>query len=225
MEFDLQIVNRHFPSLSESQRRQLNQFSELIAEWNEKVNLVSRNDVQNLPIRHILHSLAIAKTVDFQPGTRILDVGTGGGFPGIPLAILYPECQFQLIDSIGKKIRAVANCIESLGLKNANARQIRASAVEEAFDFVVARAVTQLPKFIQWVRGSIRHPSFNPLENGVLYLKGGDLAEEFADLIEKPTLYPIINYFNYPEFDRKFVVHVPLPEKRCSELKNRAYQN
>jgi len=225
MEFDLQIVNRHFPSLSESQQQQLQHFSELIAEWNEKVNLVSRTDVQNLPIRHILHSLAIAKTVDFRPGTRILDVGTGGGFPGIPLAILYPECQFQLIDSIGKKIRAVADCIESLGLKNANAQQIRANAVKGAFDFVVARAVTQLPKFLQWVRGSIRHPSFNSLENGVLYLKGGDLAEEFAALVEKPVLYPIINYFNYPEFDSKFVVHVPLPAKRRPESKNRAHQN
>ena len=216
MEFDLQIVNHHFPSLSGSQQRRLKRFSELVTDWNEKVNLISRNDVQNLPIRHILHSLAIAKTVDFQPGTRILDVGTGGGFPGIPLAILYPECQFLLIDSIGKKIRAVSDCIDSLGLENTKARQVRANAVEDTFDFVVARAVTQLPKFLQWIQGSIRGPSLNALRNGVLYLKGGNLEEEFASLNEKPTLYPINNYFNYPEFENKFVVHVPLNSKKKS---------
>ena len=216
MEFDLQIVNRHFPGLTETQTRQLSKFSELIAEWNQRVNLISRNDIQNLPMRHMLHSLAIAKTVDFQPGTQILDVGTGGGFPGIPLAIIYPECQFQLIDSVGKKIKAVSSCIESLNLGNAVAHQARAETVQEIFDFIIARAVTQLPKFLGWIRDRVRHPSANALANGVLYLKGGDLSEEFSDVPETPTLYPIIDYFKYPEFDNKFVVHIPIASKTTS---------
>ena len=216
MEFDLQIVNRHFPDLTETQTRQLGKFSALIADWNQRVNLISRNDIQNLPVRHILHSLAIAKTVDFRPGTRILDVGTGGGFPGIPLAILYPECQFQLIDSVGKKIKAVSDCIESLNLDNAVAHQARAETVQDTFDFIVARAVTQLPKFLGWIRDRVRHPSTNALANGVLYLKGGDLTEEFSEVTETPTLYPIVDYFEYPEFENKFVVHVPIASKTTS---------
>ena len=180
------------------------------------MNLISRNDIQNLPMRHILHSLAIAKTVDFQPGTRILDVGTGGGFPGIPLAIIYPECQFQLIDSVGKKIKAVSNCIESLNLGNAVAHQARAETVQDTFDFIVARAVTQLPKFLGWIRDRVRHQVQTLWLNGVLYLKGGDLSEEFSDVPETPALHPIIDYFKYPEFDNKFVVHIPITSKTTS---------
>ena len=216
MEFDLQIVNRHFPDLTETQTRQLSKFSELIAYWNQRVNLISRNDIQNLPMRHILHSLAIAKTVDFQPGTRILDVGTGGGFPGIPLAIIYPECQFQLIDSVGKKIKAVSNCIESLDLDNAVAHQARAETVRDTFDFIVARAVTQLPKFLGWIRDRVRHPSAKR------YGKRSALPERRRSLGRvfrgpgNAYLYPIVDYFKYPEFDNKFVVHIPIASKTTS---------
>ncbi len=210
MEFDLQIVEQHFPDLTSLQRERLYHFASLIGEWNQKINLVSRADIANLPKRHILHSLAIAKTMPFQNGTRIMDVGTGGGFPGLPLAILFPECGFHLVDSIGKKIKVVVDCVHQLGLDNVSAEQARADKVPKQFDFIVARAVTQLPEFMNWVRKKIKRTAFNTLPNGVLYLKGGELKEEFERIKEKPTAFPIREYFDYEEFDQKFVIHVPV---------------
>lgn len=203
-------IDQHFPDLSAKQRQQLADFAALIADWNAKINLVSRADVANLPLRHILHCLAIAKVMPFQPQTSVLDVGTGGGFPGIPLAILFPQARFLLIDSIGKKVRVVNDCIQKLGLSNAAAEQRRAESVDRQFDFVVARAVTQLPKFMDWIRRRVKRSSFNPLPNGVLYLKGGDLSSEFAEIPETPTVFPIRDFFDYPEFDEKFVIHLPV---------------
>ncbi len=210
MDFDLQIVEQHFPDLTPLQRERLYHFASLIGEWNQKINLVSRADIANLPMRHILHSLAIAKAMPFQNGTRIMDVGTGGGFPGLPLAILFPECGFHLVDSIGKKIKVVVDCIHQLGLDNVSAEQVRADKVPKQFDFIVARAVTQLPEFMNWVRKKIKRTAFNALPNGVLYLKGGELKEELDRIKEKPTAFPIREYFDYEEFDQKFVIHVPV---------------
>lgn len=210
MDFDLRIVERHFPDLTSLQYERLAQFADLIGEWNKKINLISRSDIGNLPKRHILHSLAIAKAMPFQPGTRIMDVGTGGGFPGLPLAILFPECGFHLVDSIGKKIKVVVDCVHKLGLDNVSAEQVRADKVPKQFDFVVARAVTQLPEFMNWVRKKIKKTAFNNLPNGVLYLKGGDLKEEFEKIRETPVATPIREFFDYEEFDQKYVIRVPV---------------
>ena len=206
----MDIIRQHFPEISDEQFAKLSAYRELIADWNDKINLISRSDVENLPKRHILHSLAIAKTARFAPGSSILDVGTGGGFPGIPLAILFPESRFFLIDSIGKKIKVVQDCIERLGLANTRARQIRAENVDQQFDFIVARAVTQLPKFMGWIRRKVKCSNINQIANGVLYLKGGDLSEEFAGIPEKASVHPIRDYFDYDEFDEKYVIHIPL---------------
>lgn len=210
MNFDLSIVSKHFPEFSAEQISQFETYASAIAEWNEKINLISRADVENLPKRHILHSLAIAKVMTFKPDTTVIDVGTGGGFPGIPLAIAFPETRFLLVDSIGKKIKVVQDCLDRLGLENAVAIQCRVEEVDRQVDFVVARAVTQLPKFMGWIRKKIKRSGFNDLHNGVLYLKGGDLTEELSSIKEKPQPYPIRDYFDYDEFDQKYVIHVPV---------------
>lgn len=210
MDFDLSLLEKRFPELSDSQIERFDRYARLIAEWNEKINLIARTDIANLPRRHLLHSLAIAKAMAFKDGTRIMDVGTGGGFPGIPLAILFPECGFHLVDSIGKKVKVVVDCVEKLGLDNVSAEQARAEKVSNQYDFIVARAVTQLPKFMNWIRKRVKRTAFNDLPNGVLYLKGGDLREEFASIKETPTAYPIREFFDYEEFDEKYVIHVPV---------------
>jgi len=206
----MDIIRQHFPDISDEQLAKLSSYRELIAEWNDKINLISRSDIENLPKRHILHSLAIAKVAQFASGSSILDVGTGGGFPGIPLAILFPQSRFLLIDSIGKKIKVVQDCIERLGLENARAQQIRAENVDKQFDFIVARAVTQLPKFMGWIRKKVKRSQINEIANGILYLKGGDLTEEFADIPEKALVHPIRDHFEYEEFDEKYVIHIPI---------------
>ena len=210
MDFDLSILDHHFPELTDLQRERFATYARLIAEWNEKINLITRTDIGNLPKRHILHSLAIAKAMPFKDGTRVMDVGTGGGFPGIPLAILYPECGFHLVDSIGKKVKVVVDCVHQLGLDNVSAEQARAEKVPNQFDFIVARAVTQLPKFMNWIRKKVKRTAFNELPNGALYLKGGDLRDEFSSIKETPTAYPIREFFDYEEFDQKYVIHVPV---------------
>jgi 16S rRNA (guanine527-N7)-methyltransferase len=207
---DSTIIEKYFPRLTDKQKQQFAQLGELYATWNAQINVISRADIDNLYEKHILHSLAIAKVVDFKDFTEILDVGTGGGFPGIPLAILYPNCQFVLVDSIGKKIKVVNEVATALGLENIKAEQIRAELVEGEFDFVVSRAVTRLLPFYGWVKGKININNYNKLKNGILYLKGGDLKEELKELGKKSRVFELSDYFTEEFFETKMVVHVPM---------------
>lgn len=200
------VIQKYFPNLTEKQIEQFTKLESLYGEWNEKINVISRKDMDSLYEKHILHSLGIAKIMDFAPGTKVLDIGTGGGFPGIPLAILYPETKFTLIDSIGKKITVVNAVAEGIGLENLTGIHGRAEKVKEKFHFVVSRAVTQMPEFLRWLRGKFEKEQFNPKHNGVLYLKGGDLAEELAGL--RCELFNLKNYFDEEFFDTKKVVYL-----------------
>lgn len=205
----MELILKYFPNITENQRHQFEQLSSLYVEWNAKINVISRKDIEALYERHILHSLGIAKVTSFVPGTQIMDVGTGGGFPGIPLAILFPEVDFYLIDVIGKKIKVVQEVSTSLGLKNVTAEQKRAEAVKNQFDFVVSRAVTNMPDFVSWIQNRVKKKDQNAFSNGVLYLKGGDLSSElhsFAHAVE----FPLINYFKEDFFETKKVVYLPL---------------
>lgn len=207
---DSTIIEKYFPRLTDKQKQQFAQLGELYATWNAQINVISRADIDNLYEKHILHSLAIAKVVDFKDFTEILDVGTGGGFPGIPLAILFPNCQFVLVDSIGKKIKVVNEIVLALGLENIKAEQMRAELVEGEFDFVVSRAVTKLLPFYGWVKGKININNYNKLKNGILYLKGGDLKEELKELGKKSRVFELSDYFTEEFFETKMVVHVPM---------------
>ena len=200
------LILKYFPEITDEQKQQFEKLEQLYTEWNEKINVISRKDMDGLYEKHILHSLGIAKVMPFADGTKVLDVGTGGGFPGIPLAILFPEVSFTLIDSIGKKIKVVEAVSEGLGLKNVTAVHGRAEKLKEKFHFVVSRAVTQMPEFLRWLKGKFEKEQFNEKHNGVLYLKGGDLAEELAGLrCEIPQLK---NYFEEEFFDTKKVVYL-----------------
>jgi len=183
---------------------------ELYEYWNERINLISRKDIDKLEERHVLHSLAIAKVIQFKARTTILDVGTGGGFPGIPLAIMFPEANFLLVDSIGKKIMVVNEVVKALGLKNVKAMQIRAEDVDAKFDFVVSRAVTKMPVFLQWVKRKIRKKNFNSLNNGILYLKGGDVEEELNSLQARYAVYDLDINFPIEFFYTKKLIYIPL---------------
>ena len=207
---DSTIIEKYFPRLTDKQKQQFTQLCELYATWNAQINVISRADIDNLYEKHILHSLAIAKVVDFKDFTEILDVGTGGGFPGIPLAILYPNCQFVLVDSIGKKIKVVNEIASALGLENIKAEQMRAELVEGEFDFVVSRAVTRLLPFYGWVKGKININNYNKYKNGILYLKGGDLKEELKELGKKSRVFEISEYFEEEFFETKMVVHIAM---------------
>lgn len=206
----MELIKKYFPQLSPIQICQFEQLQGLYADWNEKINVISRKDIEHLYEKHILHSLAIAKVVSFKPRTEILDVGTGGGFPGIPLAILFPESRFHLVDSIGKKIRVVQEVSQALDLKNLRAEQIRAEQLTDQYDFVVSRAVTEIKEFYGWVRNKFLKGGFNTLGNGILYLKGGDLKEELSAINKKYTLYPIADFFEENFFETKVVVHIPV---------------
>ncbi len=202
----VQIINKYFPNLSEEQKSQFQQLENLYKDWNEKINVISRKDIDEFYERHVLHSLGIAKIMDFADGTKVLDIGTGGGFPGIPLAILFPNVEFTLVDSIGKKITVVKGVAESLGLKNVKAYHERAEKIKDKFHFVVSRAVTQMPVFLLWLKGKFEKEQFNPKHNGVLYLKGGDLGEELAGI--KCEIFNLQNHFEEEFFDTKKVVYL-----------------
>ena len=206
----MELIKKYFPDLTATQFDKLAQMDELYQFWNAKVNVISRQDIDTLYERHILHSLGIAKVIQFKSGTNILDVGTGGGFPGIPLAILFPEAQFHLVDSIGKKIRVVQEIAQALQLDNVKAEQVRAERLNDTYEFVVSRAVTRLTPFTGWVRKNISRNSFHSLKNGILYLKGGDLTEEIAELNLKTRVYALSDYFTEEFFETKKVVYVPL---------------
>ena len=200
------LILKYFPEIIDEQKQQFEKLEQLYTEWNEKINVISRKDMDGLYEKHILHSLGIAKVMPFADGTKVLDVGTGGGFPGIPLAILFPEVSFTLIDSIGKKIKVVEAVSEGLGLKNVTAVHGRAEKLKEKFHFVVSRAVTQMPEFLRWLKGKFEKEQFNEKHNGVLYLKGGDLAKELAGL--RCEIFQLKNYFEEEFFDTKKVVYL-----------------
>jgi len=201
------IVYKYFPNLSAHQQSQISKLYDLYVHWNAQINVVSRKDIDLLYERHVLHSLGIAKVMSFKPGTKVLDVGTGGGFPGIPLAILFPETNFTLVDSIGKKIKVVNEVAAGLGLKNIQAFHARAEDIKEKFHFVVSRAVTEFPVFYNWVRTKFLQDNFNDLPNGILYLKGGDLKEEFGRFYERAKFYDLKDFFEEEFFDTKKVVY------------------
>jgi 16S rRNA (guanine527-N7)-methyltransferase len=205
-----QIINHYFPELSALQKKQFELLFNLYSAWNSKINVISRKDIDNLYVNHILHSLGIAKVQIFKPGTIILDVGTGGGFPGIPLAILFPETNFHLVDSVGKKITVVNEVANSIGLKNVKAEQARAEQLTGEYDFIVSRAVTRLKEFYQWIHRKTKKQSLHERDNGILYLKGGDLDEELDELKKPYQLYNLSDYFKEEFFETKKVVFVPL---------------
>lgn len=206
----MQIIRKYFPNITEKQIDLFEQLQPLYAEWNAQINVISRKDFSEFYERHVLHSLGIAKFTTFKPGSRILDVGTGGGFPGIPLAIMYPKVQFHLVDSIGKKIKVVNEVSDTLRLMNVKAEQIRAEQLKEKYDFVVSRAVTRLPEFVKWIRKNISSKQKNALPNGVIYLKGGDLTEEIAPFKKNIFVQDLAEFFDEEFFETKKVLHLPL---------------
>lgn len=206
----MQTIQKYFPNLTEKQLELFEQLQPLYAEWNAQINVISRKDFSEFYERHVLHSLGIAKFTTFKAGSKILDVGTGGGFPGIPLAILYPKVQFHLVDSIGKKIKVVNEVANSLRLMNVKAEQIRAEQLKDKYDFVVSRAVTRLPEFVKWIRKNISQKQKNALPNGVIYLKGGDLTEEIAPFKKNIFVQDLSEYFEEEFFETKKVLHLPL---------------
>ena len=202
-------ILKYFPDLTDVQIEQFQKLDFLYHDWNEKINVISRKDIDALYTKHILHSLGIAKIMKFEPGATVLDVGTGGGFPGIPLAILFPETRFYLIDVIAKKIKVVQGVVDALELKNVKAEQKRAELVKGDFDFIVSRAVTNMPDFVSWIKDKIKKQHKHTLKNGILYLKGGDLTEELA-AFPKATSYDLATIFEDEFFETKKVVHLPL---------------
>lgn len=204
------VIFHYFPGLSPKQQKQFEDLDTLYKEWNEKINVISRKDIDNLYVNHVLHSLGIARVMAFMPGAEVLDVGTGGGFPGIPLAILFPETRFHLVDSIGKKITVVKEVSQALGLANVTAEQIRAEEVKHKYDFIVSRAVTQMKEFYGWVHNKVKKESKHSLDNGILYLKGGEVEEEM-NMLKKPySVFDLHTYFTEEFFETKKVVYVPL---------------
>ena len=209
-----QLIFSYFPNLSEKQIGQFDRLQELYDDWNSKINVISRKDMEQFYVHHVLHSLGIAKVTTFLPGTKILDIGTGGGFPGIPLAILFPEVHFHLVDSIGKKINVVKEVTKALSLPNVEAQQARAEELVRKYDFVVSRAVTRMANFYPWVKGKIKLEDFNEFQNGILYLKGGDVDEEMEELDKSYVSYHLEDYFKEDFFETKKVVYMPWEDKR-----------
>jgi len=208
----LELIQKYFPNLTKEQIAQFAALQELYKDWNLKINVVSRKDIEELYLRHVLHSLGIAKIQEFKPDARILDVGTGGGFPGIPLAILFPETHFYLVDSIGKKIKVVNEVVENLKIKNVMTTNARVEEIKGNYDFIVSRAVAAMPTFVHWVKGKIAKTSRHELKNGILYLKGGDLNEELKDY-KTAKIYNLSEYFSEEFYETKKLVHLPLKFK------------
>jgi 16S rRNA (guanine527-N7)-methyltransferase len=209
MNRELATIFKHFPNLSEKQKGQFAQIGPLYTEWNEKINLISRKDMENFYTHHVLHSLGIAKVMEFEPGTKVLDIGTGGGFPGIPLAILYPKVAFHLVDSIGKKINVVKDIYKRLGLSNVETEQVRAEDLVRRYDFIISRAVTQMANFYPWVKNKFKKEDINEFPNGIFYLKGGDVDEEMEELNVSYVTYHLEDYFSDPYFEMKKVIYMP----------------
>ncbi|MEZ7950087.1 MAG: 16S rRNA (guanine(527)-N(7))-methyltransferase RsmG [Flavobacteriaceae bacterium] len=208
----MDLLLKYFPNLTQLQISQFSQLQELYKDWNLKINVVSRKDIDELYLRHVLHSLGIAKVVQFKPNTKVLDVGTGGGFPGIPLAILFPETQFHLVDSIGKKIKVVNDVTEGLGLQNIKTTHGRVEEIKGTYDFIVSRAVAQMETFVFWTKGKINKKQQHPIKNGILYLKGGDLSDELKKYTSA-TIYNLLDYFTEDFFETKKIVHLPMKFK------------
>ncbi|MCC7332145.1 MAG: 16S rRNA (guanine(527)-N(7))-methyltransferase RsmG [Flavobacteriales bacterium] len=202
------LIKKYFQNLTEEQESQFEKLGELYSYWNSQINVISRQDIDELYLKHVLHSLGIAKIIGFTKSTKILDVGTGGGFPGIPLAILFPECSFLLVDSIGKKIKVANEIIKELGLTNVKAVHARAEEINEQFDFVVTRAVARISKIIPWVKGKLSADSGNTLKNGILFLKGGDLTDEIEESGKKVDIFPLSDFFTEDFFETKVVAYV-----------------
>ncbi len=208
----MKLILKYFPDLTEKQIAQFEALEDLYKDWNLKINVVSRKDIDELYIRHVLHSLAIAKVINFKDGSSLMDFGTGGGFPGIPLAILFPNCQFHLVDSINKKLNVVREVMAGLELENVKVTHTRVEEINETYDFIISRAVAAMPTFVHWVKGKIAKPQNNDLKNGIIYLKGGDLTEELKDY-QTTTIYNISDFFEEDFFETKKVVHLPLKWK------------
>ncbi len=206
----MDIILKYFPEMTERQREQMAALLPLYENWNAQINVISRKDMECFYEHHVLHSLAIAKVIKFKPMCEVLDVGTGGGFPGVPLSIMFPESRFTLIDSIGKKIKVVTDVIDQLGLANAKAMQIRAEQLEGEYDFVVSRAVTTLGEFVPWVKNKISKTQYHTLRNGILYLKGGDLTKELFPFRHKVKVTEISDFFSEEYFETKKVIYLPL---------------
>ncbi|MFS4455799.1 16S rRNA (guanine(527)-N(7))-methyltransferase RsmG [Maribacter sp. 2304DJ31-5] len=208
----VETIFEYFPNLSEIQQNQFKLLELLYKDWNQKINVVSRKDIDELYLRHVLHSLGIAKVQDFKKNSTVLDVGTGGGFPGVPLAILFPEVRFTLVDSIGKKIKVVDEVVEGLHLENVNTINSRVEEIPGHFDFIVSRAVAVMPTFVHWVRGKVKKESLHERRNGILYLKGGDLKDELQNYTTV-EVFDLSDYFNDPFFETKRVVYLPMKFK------------
>ena len=208
----MKLIQKYFKDLTEEQLEQLNKLELLYKDWNSKINVISRKDIDELYLRHVLHSLSIAKLISFKNNTTLLDIGTGGGFPGIPLAILFPNCNFHLVDSIQKKINVVNIVVKELELKNVKTYCCRAESVKDKYDFVISRAVTNMKDFVSWIKYNVNKKSFNDLKNGVLYLKGGDLKEELISFKNVKT-YELSDFFNEDFFNEKKVVYLPIKYK------------
>ena len=209
----MELLFKYFPELTEKQQFQFGKLAGLYEDWNQKINVVSRKDIDELYLRHVLHSLGIAKVISFLPDARVLDVGTGGGFPGIPLAILFPETQFHLVDSIGKKIKVVEEVSSGLGLDNVKITNARVETLQDQYDFIISRAVAQMETFVHWVKGRIAKENRHEMKNGILYLKGGDLQEELSRY-KTAALFSLNEFFEEDYYDTKCVVHLPMKFKR-----------
>ena len=204
----IDLLLNYFPDLGERQKEQYAAMEGLYSEWNEKINVISRKDMENFYEHHVLHSLAIAKVQPFKPMAEILDVGTGGGFPGVPLAVMFPDTKFTLVDSVGKKIKVVSGVVEQLGLQNCTVLQARAESLTGEYDFVVSRAVTALPEFYGWVKKKVSRSNYHELHNGILYLKGGDLRKELAPFGKRPRTWEVHDFYPLPWFEEKRVVYL-----------------